>query len=105
MDGDDELEVEVFVSLNNTTSHRDLKCIGTIHEMSKMMMRRMLKLEQTSFVGSLHKNQIMKTNPTKIILFQAFTAYNVMTNNCEHFAHWCRHGLGISCQVGFHYVD
>lgn len=30
---------------------------------------------------------------------QAFTAYNVMTNNCEHFAHWCRHGLGISCQV------
>jgi len=30
---------------------------------------------------------------------QAYTAYNVVTNNCEHFAHWCRHGWGISCQV------
>jgi len=30
---------------------------------------------------------------------QAYSAYNVVTNNCEHFAHWCRHGWGISCQV------
>jgi len=30
---------------------------------------------------------------------QAYTAYNVVTNNCEHFAHWCRHGWSISCQV------
>lgn len=30
---------------------------------------------------------------------QAYTPYNVVTNNCEHFAHWCRHGWSISCQV------
>jgi hypothetical protein len=30
---------------------------------------------------------------------QAYTPYNVVTNNCEHFAHWCRNGWSISSQV------
>ena len=38
----------------------------------------------------------------KVFLLQAYTAYNVVTNNCEHFAHWCRHGWSISCQVIHH---
>jgi len=29
----------------------------------------------------------------------SFTAYNVVSNNCEHFASWCRSGWNISCQV------
>lgn len=30
---------------------------------------------------------------------QSFTPYNVVTNNCEHFASWCRSGWSISGQV------
>jgi len=30
---------------------------------------------------------------------QAYTAYNVVTNNCEHFATWARNGWSISGQV------
>lgn len=30
---------------------------------------------------------------------QAYTPYNVLTNNCEHFVSWCRNGWSISCQV------
>jgi len=30
---------------------------------------------------------------------QAFTAYNVVTNNCEHFASWARNGWALSYQV------
>merc|ERR1711971_459336 len=29
----------------------------------------------------------------------SYTAYNVVSNNCEHFASWCRSGWNISCQV------
>merc|ERR1719232_1106036 len=29
----------------------------------------------------------------------SYTAYNVVSNNCEHFASWCRCGWNISCQV------
>lgn len=29
----------------------------------------------------------------------SLTAYNVVSNNCEHFASWCRCGWNISCQV------
>merc|ERR1711976_375104 len=29
----------------------------------------------------------------------SYTAYNVVSNNCEHFASWCRCGWSISCQV------
>jgi len=29
----------------------------------------------------------------------SYTAYNVISNNCEHFASWCRCGWNISCQV------
>ena len=31
---------------------------------------------------------------------QAYTPYNVVTNNCEHFVNWCRHGWAVSFQVG-----
>jgi len=30
---------------------------------------------------------------------QAYTQYNVLTNNCEHFVSWCRNGWSLSCQV------
>ena len=30
---------------------------------------------------------------------QSYTPYNVVTNNCEHFASWCRSGFSISSQV------
>jgi len=30
---------------------------------------------------------------------QSYTPYNVVTNNCEHFASWCRSGWSISGQV------
>lgn len=30
---------------------------------------------------------------------QAYTPYNVVTNNCEHFVNWCRHGWAVSFQV------
>jgi len=30
---------------------------------------------------------------------QSYTPYNVLTNNCEHFANWCRTGWSISSQV------
>jgi len=30
---------------------------------------------------------------------QAYTPYNVLTNNCEHFVCWCRNGWAVSCQV------
>jgi len=30
---------------------------------------------------------------------QAYTPYNVVTNNCEHFATWARNGWSISGQV------
>jgi len=29
----------------------------------------------------------------------SYAAYNVISNNCEHFASWCRCGWNISCQV------
>ena len=25
--------------------------------------------------------------------------YNLITNNCEHFAMWCKTGESVSCQV------
>ncbi|CAF0919384.1 unnamed protein product [Rotaria sp. Silwood1] len=28
-----------------------------------------------------------------------FSGYDLMLNNCEHFAHWCRYGIAISDQV------
>lgn len=30
---------------------------------------------------------------------QSYTPYNVLTNNCEHFASWCRSGWSASSQV------
>jgi len=30
---------------------------------------------------------------------QSYTPYNVVTNNCEHFASWCRSGWSVSGQV------
>eukprot|EP00092_Neocalanus_flemingeri_P093169 GFUD01118391.1.p1 GENE.GFUD01118391.1~~GFUD01118391.1.p1 ORF type:complete len:278 (-),score=72.29 GFUD01118391.1:285-1118(-) len=30
---------------------------------------------------------------------QSYTPYNVLTNNCEHFASWCRSGWSVSSQV------
>jgi len=30
---------------------------------------------------------------------QSYTPYNVVTNNCEHFACWCRSGWSVSSQV------
>ena len=30
---------------------------------------------------------------------QSYTPYNVLTNNCEHFASWCRNGWSVSGQV------
>ena len=30
---------------------------------------------------------------------QALTAYNVVTNNCEHFVSWARNGWALSHQV------
>ena len=30
---------------------------------------------------------------------QAFTPYNVVTNNCEHFVSWARNGWALSHQV------
>ena len=32
----------------------------------------------------------------------AFRCYNVISNNCEHFATWARNGWGVSNQVGLH---
>ena len=29
----------------------------------------------------------------------SYTAYNVVSNNCEHFASWARCGWSVSCQV------
>ena len=31
---------------------------------------------------------------------QAYSQYNLLTNNCEHFASWARNGNGRSWQVG-----
>jgi hypothetical protein len=30
---------------------------------------------------------------------QSYTPYNVVTNNCEHFASWARNGWALSAQV------
>ena len=30
---------------------------------------------------------------------ESYSAYNVLSNNCEHFASWARCGWSISCQV------
>ena len=30
---------------------------------------------------------------------ESYSAYNILSNNCEHFASWARCGWSISCQV------
>ena len=30
---------------------------------------------------------------------ESYSAYNVLSNNCEHFASWARCGWSVSCQV------
>ena len=30
---------------------------------------------------------------------ESYSAYNVFSNNCEHFASWARCGWSVSCQV------
>ena len=30
---------------------------------------------------------------------ESYSTYNILTNNCEHFASWARSGWSVSCQV------
>ena len=32
-------------------------------------------------------------------MVESYSAYNVFSNNCEHFASWARCGWSVSCQV------
>ncbi len=58
---------------------------------------------QKCFISDIHSSYTPKEIVKRAysVLGTDFGGYNVMTNNCEHFANWCASGEKFSNQVPF----